>query len=72
VRFRDASWVTWGVEDFSFCGTIDDPFALGLVIRNGLGYGGNDCCVVTEFSDMRIKLFTDEFGFVGVIIAGKS
>jgi hypothetical protein len=42
LRFRDASWVTWGVEDFSFCRTIDDPFALGLVVRNGLGYGGDD------------------------------
>jgi len=37
VRFRDGSRVTWGTEHFFFCGTIDDPLALGLVVRNGLG-----------------------------------
>jgi len=38
ARFRDGSRVTWGTEHFLFSGTIDDPLALGLVIRNGLGY----------------------------------
>jgi len=72
ARCRDASWVTWSVEHLSLCGTIDDPLGLGLVVWNGLRYGSNDCHVIAEFGDPRIKFLTDEFGFFGVIIAGKS
>src|SRR6266571_6107805 len=71
--YRDRSWVTWCTEHFCCCGTIDDPLALGLVVRNGLGYGGDTSPVLTEFSNTRIKFLADESisGFVEVIIAGK-
>jgi hypothetical protein len=73
ARFRDASWVSWGVEHFSFCRSIDDPFASSLVVGNRLRYGGDDQCVVIEFNNTWIRLLTDNSGFiVGVIIAGKS
>ena len=73
ARFRDASWVAWGVEHFSFCRTIDDPFGSNLVVRNRLRYGGDNQCFLSEFSNSWIRLLNDDFGFiVEVIIAGKS
>ena len=72
-RFWDARWVTWGVEDFSFCRAVEYPLALGLVVLNAMRYGGDTTRVLPVCSKTRIKLLEDDFfGFAEVMIAGKS
>ena len=70
-RFGNAGGVAWSIEHFRFCRSLHHPFALDLVVRNGLRYGGDEQHVLVELGESVIKLLTSDIAF-GVVTLWKT